>query len=92
MKISFDKAKNDRNITLRGLSFEMVADLDWDNAVIREDSRKVYGEPRYRVFGYIGDRLHVVVYTPREGSIRVISLRKANRKEVEGYGQENQNR
>jgi uncharacterized DUF497 family protein len=92
VEISYDKAKNERNITLRGLSFDLVADLDWDNAVIREDTRKVYGEPRYRVFGYIGERLHVVVYTPREGSIRVISPRKANRKEVEEYGQENQNR
>lgn len=89
MSITYDPAKNERNIALRGLSFDLVADLDWEHAVIREDDRKAYGEPRYSVFGFIGERLHVVVYTPRGGDIRVISLRKANRKEVEAHGQKN---
>ena len=86
MKISFDKAKDEKNIEQRNLSFEMVVDLDWDNAVIFEDTRKDYGEQRFVAVGYIDDRLHVVIFTRREEIVRVISLRKANRKEVKKYG------
>ncbi|MHC1729094.1 MAG: BrnT family toxin [Syntrophobacteraceae bacterium] len=40
---------------------------------------------RYRAFALIDSRLHALVFTPREGAIRVISLRKANRREVLRY-------
>ena len=86
MNITYDPAKNERNITLRGLSFDLVADLDWEHANIVADTRYAYGEPRFIAYGYIGPSMYVIVYTPRAGSIRVISLRKANRKEVEKYG------
>jgi uncharacterized protein len=85
VKISFDRAKNERNITLRGLSFDLVADLDWDSAIIREDTRRIYGEARFRVLGFIGNRLHMAVFTPRNGSVRVISLRRASRKEIQQW-------
>jgi hypothetical protein len=49
MAITFDPAKNARNIAERGLSFERVADLDWETAVVIEDTRRDYGEPRPRV-------------------------------------------
>ena len=45
MAISFDPAKNARNIAERGLSFERVAELDWATAVVVEDTRRDYGEP-----------------------------------------------
>ena len=86
MKISFDKAKDEKNIEQRSLSFEMVVDLDWDNAVIWEDTRKAYGEQRFIAAGYIGKRLHMVVFTRREEIVRVISLHKANITEVKKYG------
>lgn len=65
----------------------LVAQLDWSNAVIEEDDRKDYGERRYRVIGYIGDRLHAVIFTPRAGKVHVISLRKANKREVKQHEQ-----
>ena len=40
MRITFDPAKNARNIAERGLSFERVAELDWDTAVVAEDIRR----------------------------------------------------
>ncbi|WP_413469058.1 BrnT family toxin [Pseudomonas lactis] len=40
--------------------------------------------------GYIGDRLHVVVFTPRGDAVHVISFRKANKREVKNYDQETQ--
>lgn len=85
MKIEFDPEKNAGNIELRGISFEEAARFDWENALITPDMRRDYGEPRYRAFGFIENRLHALVFTPREGAIRVISLRKANRREVLRY-------
>jgi uncharacterized protein len=88
MRITFDPAKNDRNVVERGLSFELVSDLDWDTAVSVEDTRKDYGERRLRVLALLDRRLHVAVITQRGDATHVISLRKANKKEVKWYGQE----
>ncbi|WP_231982658.1 BrnT family toxin [Pseudomonas mucidolens] len=68
----------------------MVRDFEWSTALILEDDRFDYGECRYRAMGYIGDRLHVVVFTPRGNAVHVISFRKANKREVKNYDQETQ--
>lgn len=86
MKITFDPKKNDDNLRGRQLSFEEVSKLEWASAVILEDVRKDYGERRFRVFGYIDERLYAVVFTPREDAVHVISFRKANSREVKNYG------
>lgn len=87
-----DPAKDGRNIAERGLSLDLAEQLDWATALIWEDNRKDYGERRYRVLGRIGDRLHSVVFTPRDGKPRVISLRKANQREVKRYDKEIESR
>jgi uncharacterized protein len=89
--ISFDYAKNEANIQLRQLAFTLVEELDWSSALIVEDERKDYGEKRFQVLGFIVDRLHAVVFTPRRGKIHVISLRKANVREVKQYEQTSKN-
>jgi uncharacterized protein len=91
VNISFDSAKNEANIELRQLAFTLVEELDWTSALIVEDERKDYGERRFQVLGFIGNRLHVVVFTPRMGKIHVISLRKANVREVKQYEQTSKN-
>ncbi len=85
-EITFDPAKNAASIRERGLSFSLVKDeFDWAGAQAIEDTRRDYGELRYRALGLIGTRLHAVVYTPRGAGIHVISLRKANRREEKRY-------
>ena len=69
----------------RLLALDLAENLDWATALIWEDTRNDYGERRYCVFGLIEDRLHSVVFTPRAGKPRVISLRKANKREVNRY-------
>jgi hypothetical protein len=86
MKITYDPAKYAANLRDRGLSFDQVAELDWASAVILEDTRQDYGERRFRVFGYLGERLHVLVFTPRGDAVHVISFRKANGREMKRYG------
>ena len=92
MDISFDPAKNARNIAERGLPFSLVEQLDWASALIVEDVRKDYGERRFRVLGFIDERLYAVVFTPRADKVHIISLRKANQREVCLYEQETQSR
>jgi uncharacterized DUF497 family protein len=90
MRITFDPPKNARNIAERDLSFERVADMEWTTALAVEDKRRDYGESRLRIFGLLGGRLHVAVITIRGDATHVISLRKANKKEVFWYEQEKQ--
>ena len=86
IRITFDPAKNEANVRERGLPFSLVRDeFDWPSAWVTEDLRKDYDERRYRALGYVGTRLHAVIYTPRSGATHVISLRKANRREERLY-------
>ena len=87
MRITFDPAKNERNMAERGISFALVEELDWETALTFEDNRRDYGEVRLRVLAFLQGRLHAVVVTPRAAEIRVISFRKANRKEEKLYAQ-----
>ena len=85
MDISFDPAKNARNIDVHGISLERAIDVEWTSALNVEDVRRDYGERRFQAYGLIGLRLHVLIHTPRGGRVHVISLRKANRREVRRY-------
>lgn len=87
MPISYNALKNETNIRERGLSFEAVRDLDMTKALIVEDIRKVYEERRFQVLGLIEGRLHMLVFTPGGGKMHVISLRKANPREIKRYEQ-----
>ena len=85
--ISFDPAKSLCNEVERGLPFSLVLELEWATACIKEDLRKDYGERRFQLLGHIHGRLHAVVFTPRDDKAHVISLRKANAREVKHYEQ-----
>lgn len=85
--ISYDAGKSQRNLVARGLPFSCVARLVWSTALVREDTRRDYGEKRFFVLGLIDERLHAMVFTPRDGRVHVISLRKANSREVHLYEQ-----
>lgn len=86
--ITYDPDKNERNIAERGLDFEKVADFDFLSAKTVVDNRRDYSEVRYQALGFIGSRLHVLVYTETDTGIRVISLRKANSREQKRYESE----
>jgi len=81
--------KNQQNIDKRGISFNVANYFEWGGALVVEDTRKDYGEPRYSAIGFIDDRLHVLVFTLRNEAIRVISLRKANNREIKRYDNHN---
>lgn len=85
MNITFDPAKEAVNLAKHGVSLALAADLEWGSAVLWPDVRRVYGEPRQCGIGYIGLRLFFVVFVERANGRRVISLRKANSREVNRY-------
>lgn len=87
MDIEFDPDKDHSNMQKHGLSLADAGSIDWSSAIIVEDNRAEYGETRYQALGMLGDRLYFVAFTPRNGAMRVISLRKANKKEVCKYEQ-----
>lgn len=90
MDITFDPAKNALNIAARGLSFEGVANFDFETALIWVDDRRIYPEVRYSALGLIAGRVHAVVFTETATGIRVIGFRKANNREVKRYEQATQ--
>jgi len=84
MEISFDPAKNAKNIRERGFSFEDFSGFDAEPVVIVDD-RYDYGEVRYRAFGRIGGLGYCLVYTETATGIRIISFRRAHDKEMRRY-------
>jgi uncharacterized DUF497 family protein len=87
VKITFDPAKNERNIRERGLAFERAVDFDFETTLRVIDTRQDYGERPFVAVGYLDEWLHVLCFTTSDTGIRVISFRKANAREVRQYGE-----
>ena len=52
-----------------------------------EDDRQDHGEDRFITIGFLDGTMVVLVWTPRAGAYRIISIRKANERERTHYGQ-----
>ena len=89
MEITHGPAKNAKNIRERGLNFERAREFEFDTAEIRTVTSK--GELRYLATGFLGERMHVLCFKYAENGIRVISFRKANKREVRRYEQGRRN-
>lgn len=87
MEITFDPHKDVSNQQKHAVSLAEVRHFEWDTAVVWFDKRRDYGENRQIAIGYIGLRLYVIVFVKRDQHLRVISLRKANRREVRRYAE-----
>jgi len=85
MQITFDEAKDALNKSKHRLSLSEAAKLEWDDALMWQDTRRDYGEVRMIALCAIGERLYCVVYVGREDVRRIISLRKANNREKKFY-------
>jgi uncharacterized DUF497 family protein len=82
--ITYDPAKNERNIRERGLSFDRAVDFDFSTATFLTEVRN--SETRRIAVGYLDKRLHLLCYIPKPDGIRVISFRKTNGREARQYG------
>jgi uncharacterized protein len=87
MEFEWDEAKAAANLKKHGVSFsKATAVFSADPRVVVEDLRYRYDEPRFSIYGLLQGRLHVVVFTYRSDAVRLISARKANRREIRKHG------
>jgi uncharacterized DUF497 family protein len=85
MRLEFDPTKDASNQLKHGVSLAMAAELDWDAAWVWVDERIDYNEMRMIALAPKTDILYCVAYVDR-GDVRgIISLRRANRREVKHY-------
>ncbi|MGM0540299.1 MAG: BrnT family toxin [Thermodesulfobacteriota bacterium] len=86
MEFEWDQNKSEKCFTERGFDFAYVIRVFFDpNRLVQRDKRYDYGEKRYQLIGKIDERFFVVIYTLRKRSLRIISARKANTREVRYY-------
>ena len=85
MNYEWDENKRAANLAKHKVDFIAAEDFDWTSAVEVIDDRFHYSEERWVAIGFIGNRLYVLAYTMRGENIRLISLRKANKREREYY-------
>jgi uncharacterized DUF497 family protein len=85
MRIEFDAAKDASNRTKHGLSLALAGELDWDAALVWIDDRFGYDELRMIALAPKTMILYYVAFVEIGEIRRVISLRRATRREVEHY-------
>ena len=86
VRFEWDEEKDRANRTKHGISFEEAKAIFDGPVFTAPDERQDYGEERFISTGELGALVVVVVvHTSRSGRIRLISARKANRKERLAY-------
>jgi len=85
MELEWDEDKRRTTLEGRQLDFADVASIDPASLVTERDTRRDYGELRFSSFAYLRGRLINFCWTPRAGRIRIISMRKANDREIRKY-------
>ena len=85
MRIEFDPTKDASNQLKHGVSLAMAAELDWDAAWVWMDERVDYNEMRMIALAPKTEILYCVAFVDRGEVRRIISLRRANRREVKHY-------
>ncbi len=85
MAITFTPAKREATLRERGLDFLDAAIVFAGPSFSFVDNRVVYGEDRIVTAGLLRGRMMIVVWTPRDEQRHVISMRKANDREIAKY-------
>jgi hypothetical protein len=83
MEISFDEAKRQLTLEIRGLDFRDAARFFAAPYVEYEDDRFNYGERRFIALGHLDGRSVAIIWTPRGKTRRIISMRHAHAEEIE---------
>lgn len=87
MDYKFDPARDESNLDKHDMSLADAENFEWETVIVHKDTRQQYAKQRFEATGYIGERLHVMVYCLRGDAYRIISLRKANPREVKRYAE-----
>jgi uncharacterized protein len=82
MQFEWNDSKHAKTLRERGIGFDDGARIFGGRVVIWQDTRRDYGEERFRAVGETEGVVLHVVYTLRGEIVRIISVRRANRKEA----------
>jgi hypothetical protein len=86
MEFTWDPQKRDSNLRKHGSDFTDAEEVFRGAVFSFEDRRFRYGEQRFIALGLLRDTVMLIAYTePDETSIRVLSMRKANKNEQQTY-------
>ncbi len=87
MRYAYDPTKDKSNQAKHGVSLDLAEALLGGPYMSMKDDRFDYGEVREVAFCFISNRLFVCVYADRDTERRMISLRKANKRQAQLYGE-----
>ena len=85
MQIDFDPKKDLANRAIHGVSLAIAASLDWDAALVWVDDQFEYDELRMIALAPASNALYYVAFVDRTEVRRIVSVRRATRKEVAYY-------
>jgi uncharacterized DUF497 family protein len=89
VQIDFDPQKDASNLAKHGVSLALAAELDWEAALVWVDDRFQYGEARLIALAPSEGILYCLAFVDLGRVRRIISLRRANRREVQHYVEAN---
>lgn len=84
MRFEFDPDKSEANKAKHGIDFVEAQRL-WDDDNLIEGPARTDEEPRMVAIGMIDGKLWTAVYTMRGEMVRIISVRRARKKEASNY-------
>ena len=84
-RLEFDPDKDEANQAKHGVSLSLAGELDWEAALAWVDERFQYGELRMIALAPGTSILYYVAFVDRGDVRRIISVRRANRREVKHY-------
>lgn len=85
MRIEFDSGKDRQNQARHRISLALAGELEWEAALVWVDDRFMYAELRMIALAPKTNILYYVAFVDRGRVRRIISLRRANRREVKHY-------
>ncbi|MEQ8391175.1 MAG: BrnT family toxin [Thalassospira sp.] len=84
MDFEYDPIKSASNLLKHGIDFDQAQVL-WDDPWVLEAPAKTSDEPRFLTIGKIEDKHWAAIWTPRGDALRIISVRRARKEEIEFY-------
>lgn len=84
MEYEFDKRKSEINLKKHGIDFIGAQEL-WDDLDRLEIPAKTIDEQRFVMIGKISDKYGSCIFTYRNEKIRIISVRRSRKEEIDIY-------
>lgn len=89
IEFEWDKGNVDKNFNKHGIENREAEEVFLNNPLISEDKKHSNVEKRYQCLGITDKNKKLFIsFTIRKNKVRIISIRKMDKKETNQYGQE----